>query len=257
MATSVGGAPSLADRLPLAQTPRRSEKHGTNSVSRPRRGGGDRRATGRSAFAIASQGRRCLRARAPDVSAAIARRARRLYATSPGSPGTAAFSTLRPADAEGMFARYATARQCSIKAKGYYWAGDAALAAAVRTPPTPTSTQRRRPIPINITASSALERLGRPVPDCRAPTRRKSSWPRRPHRASAGIRSCGPRPDARHARATWVRSEQVRPRHCRRRRRDRPAPISSPARTGPHRSAAPTSAIMAGRRATASGLSRL
>jgi soluble lytic murein transglycosylase len=79
--------------------------------------------------------------------------------------GTAALNKLgRPADAEGMFARYATgARSPQTVSKGYYWAGRAA-AAAGRTTQANDYFARAGAFADQYYGQLSLERLGRPIP---------------------------------------------------------------------------------------------
>ncbi len=79
--------------------------------------------------------------------------------------GSAAFSHMnQPAKAQGMFARYAGGGQnASIKAKGYYWAGRAALAAGNRADANAYFANAAA-YPDQYYGQLALERLGRSVP---------------------------------------------------------------------------------------------
>lgn len=79
--------------------------------------------------------------------------------------GSTAFYNLnRPADAAGMFRRYATAAKSpQTQSKGYYWAGRAALAAGDSA--TASSYFAKASVfPDQFYGQLALERLGRPVP---------------------------------------------------------------------------------------------
>ncbi len=70
----------------------------------------------------------------------------------------------RPADAEGMFARYAGgARSPQTMSKGYYWAGRAA-AAAGRNDAANGYFAQAAAFPDQYYGQLALERLGRPIP---------------------------------------------------------------------------------------------
>lgn len=79
--------------------------------------------------------------------------------------GTMALNKLgRPADAEGMFARYATgARSPQTVSKGYYWAGRAASAAGRSTEANDYFT-RASGFPDQYYGQLALERQGKPIP---------------------------------------------------------------------------------------------
>lgn len=79
--------------------------------------------------------------------------------------GTAAFYNLgRPADAVGMFQRYATAaRSPQTISKGYYWAGRAALASGNPNGANGFFTQAAA-YPDQFYGQLSLERLGRPIP---------------------------------------------------------------------------------------------
>lgn len=70
----------------------------------------------------------------------------------------------RPADAIGMFRRYATAaRSPQTQSKGYYWAGRAALAAG-RGAEANGYFEQSASFPDQFYGQLALERLGRPIP---------------------------------------------------------------------------------------------
>ncbi len=86
--------------------------------------------------------------------------------------GTAALQRLnRPADAEGMFTRYAyAARNPSTITKGLYWAGRAALAAG-RTQAANDYFTRAGAYADQFYGQLSLERLGRPIPSPEAAER--------------------------------------------------------------------------------------
>lgn len=79
--------------------------------------------------------------------------------------GSTAFYNLnRPADAVGMFRRYATAAKSpQTRSKGFYWAGRAALSAGDAASASGYFTQAAA-YPDQFYGQLALERLGRPVP---------------------------------------------------------------------------------------------
>ena len=79
--------------------------------------------------------------------------------------GTTAFYNLnRPADAVGMFRRYADAAKTpQTRSKGYYWAGRASLSAGDSASANSYFT-RAGSFPDQFYGQLALERLGRPVP---------------------------------------------------------------------------------------------
>ena len=79
--------------------------------------------------------------------------------------GTTAFYNLnRPADAVGMFRRYAdAAKSPQTRSKGYYWAGRASLSAGDSASANSYFTQAGS-FPDQFYGQLALERLGRPVP---------------------------------------------------------------------------------------------
>ncbi|CAN5139713.1 lytic transglycosylase domain-containing protein [soil metagenome] len=79
--------------------------------------------------------------------------------------GSTAFYNLnRPADAIGMFQRYATAaRSPQTISKGYYWAGRAALATQDK-PKADAFFAQAAAYPDQFYGQLALERLGRPIP---------------------------------------------------------------------------------------------
>lgn len=79
--------------------------------------------------------------------------------------GTTAFYNLnRPSDAVAMFRRYATGgKSPQVQAKGYYWAGRAALQAGDPASANSYFTQSAQ-FPDQFYGQLALERLGRPIP---------------------------------------------------------------------------------------------
>jgi soluble lytic murein transglycosylase len=77
---------------------------------------------------------------------------------------TAFYNLNRPADALGMFQRYATAaRSPQTMSKGYYWAGRSALALGDRARADSFFAQAGA-FPDQFYGQLALERLGRPIP---------------------------------------------------------------------------------------------
>ena len=151
----------LADRLPLAQTPADPEAWYDVMWARAKAAAGDGDWT--LAYQIAS---RVDDAYAPgtDVSAqSIGERDN--YTNLTWLAGTAALDHLaQPAKAEGMFARYASGGQnASIKAKGLYWAGRAALASGEREAARDYFT-RAGAYPDQYYGQLALERIGARVP---------------------------------------------------------------------------------------------
>ncbi|MBO9582120.1 MAG: lytic transglycosylase domain-containing protein [Sphingobium sp.] len=157
----LGARRLLAERLPLAQTPADPEDWYEIMFARAKAAATD--GDWKLAFAIAS---RVDDAFAPgtDISAQPVG-VRDDYTNLTWLAGTAAFNRLsRPADAEGMFARYAGGGQnASVKAKGYYWAGRSALAAGRRDTANSYFAQAAA-YPDQYYGQLALERLGRPVP---------------------------------------------------------------------------------------------
>ncbi len=157
----LGARRLLAERLPLAQTPADPEDWYEIMFARAKAAAADGDWT--LAFAIAS---RVDDAFAPgtDVSAQPVG-VRDDYTNLTWLAGTTAFSRLaKPTDAEGMFARYAGGGQnASIKAKGYYWAGRAALSAGRREAANGYFAQAGA-YPDQYYGQLALERLGQSVP---------------------------------------------------------------------------------------------
>lgn len=161
----IGARRLLATRMPLAQTPADVEDWYEIMLARARAAAKD--GDWSLAFAIAS---RVDDAYAPgtDVSAQSVGE-RDDYTSLTWLAGTTAFNKLnRPADAEGMFARYAAGGQnATVKAKGYYWAGRSALAAGNRSAANGYFTQAAN-YPDQFYGQLALERLGQPVTAPRA-----------------------------------------------------------------------------------------
>ncbi len=161
----LGARRLLATRMPLAQTPADPEEWYEIMYARAKSAAADGDWT--LAYAIAS---RVDDAFAPgtDVSAQSAG-IRDDYTNLTWLAGTTAFGKLRqPAQAEGMFARYATGGQnASVKAKGYYWAGRAALAAGNIQDANGYFGQAAT-WPDQYYGQLSLERLGRPVTAPRA-----------------------------------------------------------------------------------------
>jgi soluble lytic murein transglycosylase len=157
----LGARQLLATRMPLAQTPADPENWYEIMYARAKAAAAD--GDWSLAFAIAS---RVDDAFAPgtDVSAQSVG-IRDDYTNLTWLAGSAAFEHLaQPANAEGMFARYAGGGQnASVKAKGYYWAGRSALAAGRREAGNGYFLQAAA-YPDQYYGQLALERLGQPVP---------------------------------------------------------------------------------------------
>jgi soluble lytic murein transglycosylase len=164
----LGARQLLATRMPLAQTPADPEDWYEIMFARAKAAAADGDWT--LAFAIAS---RVDDAFAPgtDVSAQPVG-VRDDYTNLTWLAGSAAFEHLaQPANAEGMFARYAGGGQnASVKAKGYYWAGRSALAAG-RPEAANAYFLQAAGYPDQYYGQLALERLGQrvPLPGANAP----------------------------------------------------------------------------------------
>ena len=156
----LGARRLLATRMPLAQTPAEPETWYELLLARAKGAANDGDWT--LAFAIAS---RVDDAYAPgtDVSTRPVGE-RDDYTNLTWLAGTTAFNRLKqPAQAEGMFARYAGGGQnASVKAKGYYWAGRSALAAGNAGTANAYFAQAAA-YPDQYYGQLSLERLGRPV----------------------------------------------------------------------------------------------
>lgn len=151
----------LATRMPLSQTPADPEDWYEIMYARAKAAAND--GDWALAFDIAS---RVDDAFAPgtDISAQPLG-VRDDYTNLTWLAGTAAFDHMsQPANAEGMFARYAGGGQgASVKAKGYYWAGRAALAAG-RKQEASGYFEQAAAYPDQYYGQLALERLGRRIP---------------------------------------------------------------------------------------------
>lgn len=151
----------LADRLPLAQTPADPQRWYETMLAAAKGAANDGQWA--LAYAIAS---RVDDAYPPgtDVSDQ-AFGERDVYTDLTWLAGTAAFEHLgRPGDAQGMFARYSDGgRSASVIAKGLYWAGRAALAAGRSTQASDYFTKAST-LPDQYYGQLALERLGKPIP---------------------------------------------------------------------------------------------
>ncbi len=161
----LGARRLLATRMPLAQTPADPEEWYEIMYARAKAAAAD--GDWALAYAIAS---RVDDAFAPgtDVSAQSVG-IRDDYTNLTWLAGTTAFGKLRqPAQAEGMFARYAGGGQnASVKAKGYYWAGRSALAAGNAEAAKAYFAQAAA-WPDQYYGQLSLERLGQPVTAPRA-----------------------------------------------------------------------------------------
>lgn len=156
-----GARSLLATRLPLAQAPADPEDWYEIMYARAKAAAAD--GDWALVFAIAS---RVDDAFAPgtDISAQSVG-IRDDYTNLTWLAGTTAFGRLsQPANAEGMFVRYAGGGQnASVKAKGWYWAGRSALAAGRRDAANGYFEQAAA-YPDQYYGQLALERLGQPVP---------------------------------------------------------------------------------------------
>jgi len=158
---SVAARTLLANRATLSNTPADAEKWYESMLTMARGAAADSQWT--LAWAIASK--------VDDAyPAGVQVRDRSLgerddYTSLTWLAGSTAFYNLnRPADAVGMFQRYATAaRSPQTAAKGYYWAGRAALQAGNR-PQADSYFALAAGYPDQFYGQLALERLGRAVP---------------------------------------------------------------------------------------------
>jgi soluble lytic murein transglycosylase len=150
----------LANRLPLGQMPPNAELWYEAMLTRARAASRD--GDWATAYAIASK---VDDAHAPgtDITAQPLG-VRDDYTTLTWLAGTTAFQQLkRYADAEAMFARYASGGQgASIKAKGHYWAGRSALAQGRKTE-AQAYFEQAAAFSDQFYGQLALERLGRPM----------------------------------------------------------------------------------------------
>jgi soluble lytic murein transglycosylase len=151
----------LGDRMPLAQTPAEPEKWYEVMLAQAKSAAKDQQWS--LAYAIASK---VDDAYAPgtDISG-LSLGERDDYTSLTWLAGSAAFNKLnRPAEAEGMFVRYANGGQApATKAKGFYWAGRAAVAAR-RQAEAQDYFSRAGAYPDQYYGQLALERLGRQIP---------------------------------------------------------------------------------------------
>lgn len=158
----LGGVRSmLAGRAPLIQPPSDAEKWYELLLAQARGAANDGQWT--TAYAIASKLDDAF-APGTDVSAQSLG-VRDDYTSLAWLAGTTALNRLaRPADAEGMFARYATgARSPQTVSKGYYWAGRAA-AATGRADVAADYFAKAGAFPDQYYGQLALERLGKSIP---------------------------------------------------------------------------------------------
>jgi soluble lytic murein transglycosylase len=158
---SVAARSMLANRAALYQTPGDAEKWYELLLAQARAAANDGQWS--TAYAIASKVDDAF-APGTDVSAQPLG-VRDDYTSLAWLAGTAALNKLnRPADAEGMFARYATgARSPQTVTKGYYWAGRAA-AATGRSDVAGDYFRRAGAFPDQYYGQLALERVGQPIP---------------------------------------------------------------------------------------------
>ncbi len=151
----------LADRLTLVQTPADPEKWYEVMLAQAKSAVKDQQWT--LAYAIASK---VDDAYAPgtDISG-VSLGERDDYTSLTWLAGSAALNKLnRPVDAEGMFVRYANGGQApATKAKGFYWAGRAAQAAR-RQSEAQDYYARAGAFADQYYGQLALERLGRQIP---------------------------------------------------------------------------------------------
>lgn len=150
----------LANRQPLMQRPSDPEKWYELLLAQARAANTDNQFT--LAYAIASKVDDAFPA-GTDISAR-ALGVRDDYTSLTWLAGTIALNRLnRPADAEGMFNRYAYgARSGQTSSKGHYWAGRAAAAAGQRDSAN-AHFEKAGTYPDQYYGQLALERLGRPV----------------------------------------------------------------------------------------------
>jgi len=158
---SIGARTLLANRAPLAQTASEPELWYEALLAQARAAANDTQWT--LAYAIASKVDDAF-APGTDISTQSLG-VRDDYTSLVWLAGQAALRNLRrPADAEGMFTRYARAAQSpQTISKGYYWAGRAA-ATGGRTDAANAYFAQAGAFPDQYYGQLALERLGRPIP---------------------------------------------------------------------------------------------
>ncbi|BAK66190.1 putative lytic transglycosylase [Sphingobium sp. SYK-6] len=166
---SAGVRTLLANRMTLMQRPGDAERWYELLLAHARAAGSDSQWS--NAYAIASKVDDAFEP-GTDVSAQPLG-VRDDYTSLVWLAGTAALNKLgRPADAEGMFVRYATgARSPQTVSKGYYWAGRAA-AAAGRQSVANEHFARAAAFPDQYYGQLALERQGKAIPAPPAAERR-------------------------------------------------------------------------------------
>ncbi|MFT3965327.1 MAG: lytic transglycosylase domain-containing protein [Sphingobium sp.] len=157
----IGARAILANRQPLSQPVSAPEKWYETLLAAARAAGNDTNWT--MAYQIASRVDDAFPA-GTDISAQPLG-VRDDYTSLAWLAGTAALNKLgRPADAIGMFTRYAGgARSPQTISKGYYWAGRAATAAG-RTAEAQDYFRRAAAYPDQYYGQLSLERIGQPVP---------------------------------------------------------------------------------------------
>ncbi|MFN3798087.1 MAG: transglycosylase SLT domain-containing protein, partial [Sphingobium yanoikuyae] len=157
----IAGRQYLANRQPLTFRPGNAEKWYETLLAQARSSANDSQWS--FAYGIASQ---LDDAYAPGTDVSTRPIGERDdYTSLAWLAGTTAFYNLnRPTDAVAMFRRYATGgKSPQVQAKGYYWAGRAALQAGDAASANSYFNQSAQ-FPDQYYGQLALERLGRPVP---------------------------------------------------------------------------------------------